>query len=67
MKPITMRKAMRSVITYHRHEFGTFSKSTFQLNHKFENLSMLQLELYSQAVVIIQVTMKLDNTHELIL
>ena len=67
MKPITVRKAMRSVIAYHRHECRAFSKSTFQLHDKFENLSMLQLEFYSQAVVIVQVTMKLDNTRELIL
>jgi len=67
MNPITMRKAMRGVIAHHRYESSALSKSTFQLNDKFENASMLQFEFYSQAVVIVQVTMKLNDTHELIL
>jgi len=67
MNPITMRKAMRGVIAYHRYESSALSKSTLQLNDKFKNPSMLQLEFYTQAVVIVQVTMKLDHTHELIL
>ncbi len=61
-----MRKAMRRVIAYHRRELIAFSKSTFQLDHKLENLATLQLKLYPQTIVIVQITMKFNKTHLII-
>ena len=66
MKSITMRKAMRGVIAYDCREFISFSKSAFQLDHKLENLAALQIKFYPQTIVIVQITMKFNDTHLII-
>ena len=66
MKPIKMRKAMRRVIAYHRRELVAFSKSAFQLDHKLQDFPALQLKFYPQTIVIVQITMKFNETHLII-
>jgi len=65
-KPIKVRKAMRRIIAYNGRELIAFSQSAFQLDHKFENVATLQLKFYPQTIVIVQVTMKFNETHLII-
>lgn len=67
MKPITMREAVGGVVAYHWRPFITFGKSTFQLDHKLEDLPMLYFKSYPQGIVLIQIAVKLNETHIIIL
>jgi len=67
VKPITVREAMCCIVSYYWRKSATFAKPAFQLNDKFEDFTVFQLELYTQRVVVVQAPMKLNETHSIIL
>jgi len=67
VKPITVGETMCCIVSYYRCKSAAFAKPAFQLNDKFEDVTMFQLELYTQCVVVVQQPMKLNETHPMIL
>jgi hypothetical protein len=62
-----MREAVCCIVAYHWRRLSTFAKPTFQLNDKLEDMPVFQLKLHTQSIIVVQMAMKFNEAHLVIL
>jgi hypothetical protein len=67
VQPVTVREAMCCIISYYRGEVAAFAEPAFQLDDKFDDLTVLQMKLYTQSVVFAKKSMLLNEAHLIVL
>lgn len=58
---------MCCIVSHDWRKYAGFAEPTFQLNDKFEDFAVVQLELHTKCVVVVQEPVKLNVTHPVIL
>jgi len=65
VKPITVGEAMCGIVSHDWRKYAGFAEPALQLNDKFEDNTMLHLESYTQCIVFVQVSVKLNKPHSI--